>query len=87
MPTPLYELEAQVLGLKPAERARLLDRLVESFEPDTEAEKAQVTEALRRESDVRIGNSRMVPALKPWNESGRELDELLALRRSRARTG
>ena len=61
MSTPLYELEAQVLNLGAPDRARLLERLIESFEPDTKAEKAWVAEALRREADVKAGRSKMVP--------------------------
>ena len=61
MTTPLHELEAQVLSLGAAERARLLERLLDSFEPDTKAERAWVTEALRREADVRAGRTSMVP--------------------------
>ena len=60
MPTPLHELEAEVLSLGAAERARLLERLIESFEPDTNVERAWITEALRREADVRAGKSKMV---------------------------
>ena len=74
MATPLHELEAQVLKLGPAERARLLERLIESFEPETDAEKAWIAEALHREADVKLGNSKMVPG----NE---------ALERIRARIG
>lgn len=61
MTTPIHELEAQVLSLEAPERARLLERLIESFEPDTRVEKAWVTEALRREADVKAGRSKMVP--------------------------
>lgn len=61
MTTPIHELEAQVLNLEAPERARLLERLIESFEPDTSAEKAWITEALRREADVQAGRSKMVP--------------------------
>ena len=61
MATAFHELEAQVLSLGAAERARLLKRLIESFEPDTKAEKAWVAEALRREADVKAGMSKMVP--------------------------
>ena len=61
MTTPLHELEAQVLNLGPAERARLLERLIESFEPDTTAEKAWIAEALRREDDVKAGRAVMFP--------------------------
>jgi len=58
---PPHELETQVLNPGAAERARLLERLIESFEPDTEAEKAWIKEALRREADVKGCQSRMVP--------------------------
>lgn len=61
MPTPLHELEAQVLSLGATERAHLLERLIESFEPDTQAEKAWIAEALRREADVAAGRSKLVP--------------------------
>ncbi len=61
MATLLHELEAQVLSLAPQERAHLLERLIRSFEPDTELEQAWVAEALRREADVKAGRSTMVP--------------------------
>ena len=61
MTTTIHELEAQVLSLEAPERARLLERLLESFEPDTMAEKAWIAEALRREADVKAGKSKMVP--------------------------
>lgn len=61
MTTPIHELEAQVLSLEAPARARLLERLLESFEPDTKAEKAWIAEALRREADVKAGRSKMVP--------------------------
>lgn len=61
MSTPLHELEAQVLNLAPEDRARLLERLIASFEPDSTVERAWVAEALRREADVKAGRSRMVP--------------------------
>lgn len=74
MSTPIHELEAHVLSLGAAERARLLERLIDSFEPDTSVEKAWVVEALRREADVKAGRSKMA--------SGPE-----ALQRIRARLG
>lgn len=61
MPTPLHELEAQVLSLAAEDRARLLERLIESFEPDTNVEKAWIAEALRREADVKAGKSTLIP--------------------------
>ena len=60
MATLLHELEAQVLSLAPQDRAHLLERLIWSFEPDTEQERAWVAEALRREADVKEGRSKMV---------------------------
>jgi putative addiction module component (TIGR02574 family) len=74
MSTPIHDLEAQVLSLGAAERARLLERLIDSFESDTTVEKAWVAEALRREADVKAGRSTMV--------SGPE-----ALQRIRAKLG
>jgi putative addiction module component (TIGR02574 family) len=61
MSIPLHELEAEVLSLAADDRARLLERLIESFEPDTNVERAWIAEALRREADVKAGLSRMVP--------------------------
>jgi putative addiction module component (TIGR02574 family) len=61
MTTPIHELEVQVLNLGPLERARLLERLIESFEPDTTVEKAWIAEALRREANVKAGHAVMVP--------------------------
>lgn len=61
MNIPLHELEAQVLNLGEADRARLLERLIESFEPDTNGERSWIKEALRREAEVKAGRSKMVP--------------------------
>jgi len=74
MSTPLHELEAEVLALAAEDRAHLLERLIESFEPDTNVERAWIAEALRREADVKAGTSRMVPGAE-------------ALERVRARLG
>jgi putative addiction module component (TIGR02574 family) len=74
MSTSLHELEAHVLSLSAEDRARLLERLIESFEPDSDSGKAWIAEALRREADVKAGASSMV--------SGPE-----ALQRIRARLG
>ena len=61
MPIPLHELEAEVLALAAEYRARLLERLIESFEPDTNIERVWVAEALRREADVKAGRAIMNP--------------------------
>lgn len=61
MPTTIDELEAKVLKRDPADRARLLERLIDSFEPDSAIQDAWVAEALRREGEVRAGKVALVP--------------------------
>ncbi len=61
MPTVVHELEAEVLRLGAADRARILERLIQSFEPDSEIEKAWDVEALRREAEVLSGAVKLVP--------------------------
>ena len=74
MPTPVHELEAEVLSLPPEDRARILERLIASFEPKSSAQRAWLDIALHRQADVKAGNVAMVPG-----------DE--ALKRVRARIG
>ena len=45
MSTHIYDLEVEVLSLGPAERAHLLERLIESFEPSSKVQDAWVSEA------------------------------------------
>ena len=61
MSIPVSELEAEVLGLPPEDRARLLKRLIESFEPESRVRDAWVALALRREVEVKLGKIAMVP--------------------------
>lgn len=61
MPTPVHDLEAQVLDLPPEDRARLLERLIASFEPKSKAQEAWMQLARRREEEVRAGQVSMVP--------------------------
>lgn len=61
MPTPVPDLEAEVLGLPPEDRARILERLIASFEPKSRAQKAWMDLALRRQQDVQSGKAAMVP--------------------------
>lgn len=61
MITPVDELQAQVLGLPPEDRARLLELLIASFEPKSKAQQAWMQLALRRREDVRSGKVTMVP--------------------------
>lgn len=72
MSMPMRDLEAEVLGLPPEERARLLERLIASFEPQSSAQRAWLEVARQRQDDVKAGKVTMVPG-----------DE--ALRRVRAR--
>ncbi|CAN7153594.1 MULTISPECIES: addiction module protein [unclassified Variovorax] len=61
MSITVQDLEAQVLGLPPEDRARLLERLIASFEPRSKAQEAWMQLALRRQEDVRSGKAAMVP--------------------------
>ena len=61
MTTPVHDLEAEVLSLPPEDRARLLERLLASFEPKSPAQKAWIDLALRRQEEVRSGKVAMVP--------------------------
>lgn len=61
MSTPVHDLEAEVLGLPPDDRARLLERLIASFEPGSSAQHAWLEIALRRQADVKSGKVAMVP--------------------------
>lgn len=60
MPTHIYDLEAAVLSLGPTERAHLLERLIQSFEPSSKVQDAWVSEALRREADVQADRVSLV---------------------------
>lgn len=61
MPTPVHELEAEVLSLAAADRARILERLIESFDRDARIDEAWLDEALRREAEVLSDKVAMVP--------------------------
>lgn len=61
MSTPVQDLEMQVLGLPPDDRAHLLEKLIASFEPKSKAQEAWLQLALRRQADVRSGKVKMVP--------------------------
>ena len=59
MPTPVHDLEAEALLLPPEERARLVERLIASFEPKSSAQRAWLELALRRQADVKAGRVAM----------------------------
>ena len=61
MTTPAHDLAAEVLDLPAEERARILELLIASFEPKSNAQKAWMNLALRRKEEVRSGKAAMVP--------------------------
>ena len=61
MTTPVHELEAEVLSLAASDRARILERLIESFDCDPKGGEARLDEALRREEEVTSGKVAMAP--------------------------
>ena len=62
MTIAVEDLAAQALGLPPEDRAKLVERLIASFEPRSPAELAWLTLAASRRDDVRAGEVDMVPA-------------------------
>lgn len=61
MPSTLEALQAEVLRLSPADRARLLDRLVASLDVDAEVEAAWDALADQREQELGSGTVESVP--------------------------
>ena len=55
MTTPVHGLAAEVLNLPAEDRARMLELLIASFEPKSNAQKAWMSLALRRRDEVRSG--------------------------------
>ena len=60
-PSTLESLQAQVLGLPKAERARLLERLVASLDVDVQAEEEWEQLAQAREEELQTGRAEPVP--------------------------
>jgi Putative addiction module component len=61
MSIPVEVLEAEVLSLPQADRARLIDRLLMSLEKDPEWEASWAAEADRRERRIAEGETAWVP--------------------------
>jgi putative addiction module component (TIGR02574 family) len=61
MSTPVEDLAAQALGLPPEDRAKLVERLLASFEPRSPAQAAWLRLACSRREEVRAGTVAMVP--------------------------
>lgn len=58
-------LEAAALRLTPAERARLVDRLIATLDADPEVEEAWAAEVERRQSEIENGTFLCCPVPKP----------------------
>jgi hypothetical protein len=61
MSTTLEALQAEVLRLPPADRAKLLDRLIASLDTDPEVEAAWDAVADEREAQLESGAVQAVP--------------------------
>lgn len=61
MSRTLESLRAEVMSLAPAERARLLDQIIESLDRDSAAEGAWDQVALQREGEIESGSVTGVP--------------------------
>ena len=61
MPAPLATLQAEVLRLSPADRAKLLDRLIASLDVDADAEASWDVLADAREQEFQDGAAEAVP--------------------------
>ena len=61
MSTTIESLQAQVLSLPPADRSRLLERLIASLDVDADAEAAWDAEADRREAQLQSMNLEAEP--------------------------
>jgi putative addiction module component (TIGR02574 family) len=61
MSTPVEDLAAQALDLPPEDRAKLVERLLASFEPKSPAQAAWLKLASDRRDDIRAGKAAMVP--------------------------
>lgn len=61
MPIPVEDLAAQALSLPSEDRAKLVERLIASFEPRSAAQSAWLQLAKSRRDDVNAGKVAMVP--------------------------
>lgn len=61
MSIPVEVLEIEVLNLPPAERSRLLDRLLASLDQDPVWEESWAQEIDRREAEIAAGRATWLP--------------------------
>jgi hypothetical protein len=61
MPLPVEALAEEVMRLSPADRSRLLDRVVASLDADRQRDEAWDCLAARREQEIDSGEADLVP--------------------------
>jgi putative addiction module component (TIGR02574 family) len=61
MSASIETLEAKALQLSPAERARLVERLIASLDIDPEVDEAWAAEVERRNAEIESGAVSLVP--------------------------
>jgi putative addiction module component (TIGR02574 family) len=61
MPSNIEVVEAEALQLPPADRARLVERLIASLDMDPEVEEAWAAEVERRNAEVESGAVSLIP--------------------------
>jgi len=61
MPLPLEVIEAEALGLPPAERARLMEKLISRLDTDPEVEQAWAAQVERRHAEIESGTASFIP--------------------------
>lgn len=87
MSIPVEVLEAEVLSLPQADRARLIDRLLASLEKDQEWESSWAAEADRRERRIAKAKLHGCPGRRLWPASVKSLRELFPNSGGGGRTG
>ena len=70
-------LEAAALQLSPAERARLVDRLIATLDADPEVEEAWAAEVEHRQTEMENGAVTLLPGPESLAELKAEFNELL----------
>ena len=61
MSTLVEELEVKALSLSAAQRARLVEKLIASLDPDPEIENAWAEEVERRHAEIENGTVSLLP--------------------------
>jgi len=61
MAATVETIEAEALRLPPAERARLVERLIASLDADPEIEEAWAAEVERRQAEIDSGSVSLLP--------------------------